>query len=200
MVSAGAGRRPAALAGASTRRPAGWPDRLVRRRDPARGRGAPSRPGRPPTRSGTSPARWTPRTSAHRTRRRPSSRRESERFLFYRGLGQAPLPVRFTSSSGGTLAVGRDEAHGSGHVFILRVEGGRGAYAYRPALSPGQTLTDVIPSMDGVAAARRVRRHGRRRPPPPPGRERPLRSRRPGRWSTPGGPATSGPRASAPCS
>jgi hypothetical protein len=75
---------------------------------------------------------------------------ESERFLFYRGLGQAPMPVRFTSASGGTLEVGRDEAHGAGHLFILRVEGGRGAYAYRPALKPGQTLTDVIPSMEGA--------------------------------------------------
>ena len=30
---------------------------------------------------------------------------QSEKFLFYRGLGRAPLPVRFTSAAGGALAV-----------------------------------------------------------------------------------------------
>src|SRR5206468_779091 len=62
---------------------------------------------------------------------------EDERFLFYRGLGRAPMPVRFTSDAGGTLSVGSDERHGAGHLFILRVEGGQGAYAYRPSLKPG---------------------------------------------------------------
>jgi hypothetical protein len=75
---------------------------------------------------------------------------ESERFLFYRGLGQAPMPVRFTSDSGGTLAVGRDQRHGASHLLILRVEGDRGAYAYRPGLEPGQSMTDVIPSMENA--------------------------------------------------
>jgi hypothetical protein len=53
---------------------------------------------------------------------------ESERFLFYRGLGEAPLR----------------------HVFLIRVEGGKGVYAYRPGLPPGGRATDVIPSMDGA--------------------------------------------------
>jgi hypothetical protein len=34
------------------------------------------------------------------------------------------------------------------HVFVLRVEGGRGAYSYRPALGRGEQATGVIPSMD----------------------------------------------------
>jgi hypothetical protein len=75
---------------------------------------------------------------------------ESDRFLFYRGLGRAPMPVRFTSDSGGTLSVGSDERHGAAHLFILRVEGSRGAYTYRPALEPGQALTEVIPSMENA--------------------------------------------------
>ncbi|HEV3122489.1 MAG TPA: hypothetical protein VGY53_11330, partial [Isosphaeraceae bacterium] len=33
------------------------------------------------------------------------------------------------------------------HVFILRVEGGKGAFSYRPALAPGETIRGVIPSL-----------------------------------------------------
>lgn len=80
-------------------------------------------------------------------RTREGTPTEADRFLFYRGLGQVPLPVRFTAEAGGTLRIGSDESHGARHLFILRVEGGRGAYAYRPALQPGESLVDIIPSM-----------------------------------------------------
>jgi hypothetical protein len=33
------------------------------------------------------------------------------------------------------------------HLFVVRVENGRGVYRYVPALSPGATLTGVIPSL-----------------------------------------------------
>jgi hypothetical protein len=77
-------------------------------------------------------------------------RSESERFLFYRGLGQARLPMRADVGAGGTLSLEREPRLGAGvrHVFILRVEQGRGAYVYRPALGPGERATGVIPSMD----------------------------------------------------
>jgi tetratricopeptide (TPR) repeat protein len=80
-------------------------------------------------------------------RTKPHSPTEAERFLFYRGLGRAPLPVSLTAEHGGTLAIGSDQPHGAAHVFILRVEGGRGAYTYRPALGPGERRTEVIPTM-----------------------------------------------------
>jgi hypothetical protein len=76
-------------------------------------------------------------------------RPEYERFLFYRGLGEAPLPVRLTAESGGTLESAPEARDGIRHVFLVRVEGGRGVYAYRPALRPGERATGVIPSMDG---------------------------------------------------
>jgi hypothetical protein len=72
---------------------------------------------------------------------------ETERFLFYRGLGRANLPVRLTASDGGTLSSDSSEPHGVRDVFILRVEGGRGSYVYLPALRPGDQRTGVIPSM-----------------------------------------------------
>ncbi|MEA2629868.1 MAG: hypothetical protein QOE66_87, partial [Chloroflexota bacterium] len=53
---------------------------------------------------------------------------ESERFLFYRGLGRAPLPLRLTAAGGGTLALDSGERHDVQHIFIVRVEGGRGVY------------------------------------------------------------------------
>ncbi len=77
--------------------------------------------------------------------------RNIERFLFYRGLGQARLPMRAEAAGGGTLSLERDATLGAGvrHVFILRVENGRGAYAYRPKLGPGEQASGVIPTMDG---------------------------------------------------
>ena len=79
-----------------------------------------------------------------------TERAEYEKFLFYRGLGQARLPVRADARRGGTLALDRDPTLGDGvrHVFVLRVEDGRGAFDYRPALRPGEEVAGAIPSMD----------------------------------------------------
>jgi hypothetical protein len=76
---------------------------------------------------------------------------EYERFLFYRGLGQAHLPLHADAGAGGTLSLERRSDLGEGvrHVFVLRVEGGRGAYAYRPTLAAGEQARGVIPTMDG---------------------------------------------------
>jgi hypothetical protein len=81
---------------------------------------------------------------------RTPGRNEYERFLFYRGLGRAPMPMRAHAGGGGTIALEGDAKLGAGvrHIFVLRVEGGRGAYAYRPALGPGEQATGVIPTMD----------------------------------------------------
>src|SRR4029077_12422010 len=75
---------------------------------------------------------------------------EYERFLFYRGLGDARLPLRLSSARGGSLTVDREPSLGDGirHVYVIRVENGRGVYRYRPGLRPGWTVSGVIPSMD----------------------------------------------------
>jgi hypothetical protein len=79
------------------------------------------------------------------------ARAEYERFLFYRGFGRAPLPLHATADGGGTLSLDDESRLGDGvkHVFVLRIEGGRGAYTYRPALGRGEQATGAIPSMDG---------------------------------------------------
>ncbi len=55
---------------------------------------------------------------------------EFEKFLFYRGLGEARLPLRLDSRQNGTLVLDRDATLGEGvrQVFVIRVENGRGAY------------------------------------------------------------------------
>ncbi len=81
---------------------------------------------------------------------RPAPAEEFEKFLFYRGLGDAPLPLHIQESGRGTLTLdsGLELGDGVRDIFVLRVENGRGAYSYRPALRPGQTVTGAIPSMD----------------------------------------------------
>jgi hypothetical protein len=37
-----------------------------------------------------------------------------------------------------------------GHLFVIRVEGGRGSYAYHPTLEPGDRLSGVIPGTSGA--------------------------------------------------
>ena len=77
---------------------------------------------------------------------------EYERFLFYRGLGEARLPLRLDARQGGTLSADREPTHGEGirHVFVLRVENGRGVYRYLPQLRPGELASSVIPAMDSA--------------------------------------------------
>jgi len=49
---------------------------------------------------------------------------EWERFLFYRGLGQAPLPLEMTPQDGGTLTASQALSAELQHVFIIRIEKG----------------------------------------------------------------------------
>ena len=81
---------------------------------------------------------------------------ETERYLFYRGLGGVPLPVRFSNDSGGTIGSEAAKGVGINHVFVIRVEDGRAAYAYRPELKSGEEITGVIPSMDQARPVKEV--------------------------------------------
>lgn len=77
-------------------------------------------------------------------------RAESDRFLFYRGLGRAKLPLQMTSEKEGTLVYSTNETDAVSHLFVLRVENGKGVYRYIPALAPGERVNDVIPTMKGA--------------------------------------------------
>jgi hypothetical protein len=76
-----------------------------------------------------------------------TARFEHERFLFYRGLGRATLPLEMTSESGGTLRLAEAGAVPLKHLFVIRVENGKAGYRYVPSLSVGETLNGVIPPL-----------------------------------------------------
>ena len=80
------------------------------------------------------------------TDKTPRAGEEWERFIFYRGLGEVPLPIDVRVAEGRVRAT-TTEGEGLQHVFILRVENGRGAYSYNAALRPDQALDEAIPSM-----------------------------------------------------
>jgi hypothetical protein len=74
---------------------------------------------------------------------------EWERFIFYRGLGEAPLPID-VSTAGRRITATATEPAGLRHLFILRVENGRGSYEYMSALAGGATLSRTLPPMDSA--------------------------------------------------
>jgi hypothetical protein len=73
-------------------------------------------------------------------------RSEVERFLFYRGLGQAKMPLGLAYAEGGTLTLPATTGFSLKHLFVLRVEKGHAAYRYLPELRSGDRLTGVLPS------------------------------------------------------
>jgi hypothetical protein len=86
---------------------------------------------------------------------RQATRKEWERFLFYRGLGEATLPLTASTSDGARLRCGSDLSEGVRHIYFLRVEHGRGAYRYLPSLGCGESIPHVVPEMDGAQAVER---------------------------------------------
>lgn len=78
---------------------------------------------------------------------RPGAPREWERFIFYRGLGEGPLPLDVNAAEG-SITARTDEGDGLRHLFILRVEQGRGTYEYVPSLERGMALDRAVPSMN----------------------------------------------------
>ena len=81
-----------------------------------------------------------------------SGAKQDERFLFYRGLGNAPLAVKITAQPGtpgddGGLSLKNDDARESiGAVFVLRVTADKAAFVVRPAgIAPGATLEESAP-------------------------------------------------------
>jgi len=86
---------------------------------------------------------------------RAGSSREWERFIFYRGLGEAPLPLDLSAADGGRLGCGSNLPEGLKHIYVLRVERGKGAYQYLPELKCGDRLDHVMPAMDHAVPVER---------------------------------------------
>jgi hypothetical protein len=81
------------------------------------------------------------------TGQRPNASSEAERFIFYRGLGQVPLPID-VRSTGERIEATTAEAAGLRHLFVVRIENGRGVYAYVPTLTPRARLEGAMPAID----------------------------------------------------
>ncbi len=123
---------------------------------------------------GTTRARSTRRSSRRSTRADEPATAEYERFLFYRGLGETRLPLRFDEGGKGTLTLDREPI----------------ARRRRPARlrPPGRERPRGLQLPPRLAA----RRTGRRRDPvdgqgPAPGRIHQGHRRRPGRAADRGG-------------
>jgi hypothetical protein len=76
-----------------------------------------------------------------------SAKQEYERFLFYRGLGSVEMPLQANAQGLGTAGLGGSAQEPVKHLFVLRVENGKGSYKYIPELRPGGSLEDIIPDM-----------------------------------------------------
>lgn len=73
---------------------------------------------------------------------------QHERFLFYRGLGNFPLPLTLTVGDGPTLTVTNDSALAVGRLFVVHVAADRGAFAeWGDGVSGGQSVTDPAPAL-----------------------------------------------------
>ncbi|HYQ43843.1 MAG TPA: hypothetical protein VER11_17805 [Polyangiaceae bacterium] len=78
---------------------------------------------------------------------------ESERFLFYRGLGEFDLPVKVQAKNAAQVTLSNGYAEPVGHVFLLNVSHEHGAFVARPeGIAPGVSLDETVPSLEGAAS------------------------------------------------
>jgi hypothetical protein len=86
---------------------------------------------------------------------------ESEKFLFYRGLGRFALPIRAVTEAGSRVTLfndGREAGDELRHLFVLHVEDGRGEFSYVPSIAAGQSVTVERPlSPDAPAVVDMIR-------------------------------------------
>jgi hypothetical protein len=96
-----------------------------------------------------------PDSNVVRTRARTAPRMgpvESEKFLFYRGLGTFDLPIQARVSAAGALALsnsGKEDLRG---LFVIQVENGRGAFREAPVVPAGGSAADVAPPLSSDSA------------------------------------------------
>jgi hypothetical protein len=79
-----------------------------------------------------------------------------EKFLFYRGLGNATMPATIKASDDpaghdGGLVIANGASAAIASVFIMRVDAAHGAFSLHPGgIAPGASLSEVAPSTDGA--------------------------------------------------
>jgi hypothetical protein len=84
---------------------------------------------------------------------------QEEKFLFYRGLGNSPLPAVVAAQAGpsgfdgGVTITNKDRVHPLGTAFVLRVGADKGAFEVHPeGVAPGAALDALAPSLDDASA------------------------------------------------
>jgi len=70
-----------------------------------------------------------------------NSQPEQEKFLFYRGAGNFPTPLRVTMKSEKAVTVTNTGTETLAHLFVLGVKGRAGNFVYIDELSPGTEMT-----------------------------------------------------------
>ena len=78
---------------------------------------------------------------------RQGSFKEWERFIFYRGLGEAKLPLDVRAIDDGRLTCDSASLDALTDIYVIRVEHGRGTYRYLPSLRCGDQIAHAIPAM-----------------------------------------------------
>jgi len=81
---------------------------------------------------------------------RQGNPKEWERFIFYRGLGEAALPIDVSVNEGARLSCNSVLNEGLRDVYVIRVENNKGAYRYLPSQRCSETIAQVTPTMDGA--------------------------------------------------
>ena len=76
---------------------------------------------------------------------------ESERFLFYRGLGDFDLPVTVRAEDAGKVTFTNGYSEPVAQVFLLNVNRDHGAFVAHPeGVASNAILTETAPSLDGA--------------------------------------------------
>ncbi len=68
---------------------------------------------------------------------------ETEKFLFYRGLGTFTIPIKVTFGAGSKVTIENGGDEPIRHLFLLHVTGGAGAFSYVPEV-PARGSTSVV--------------------------------------------------------
>ena len=89
----------------------------------------------------------------------PNSTTETEKFLFYRGVGtfQAPLKVTSDGPDAATLHLANTGAEPLGGLFVYEVRGSVARLGTVPALAPGETQTFAFPEKSEPAPLAKTR-------------------------------------------
>jgi hypothetical protein len=70
---------------------------------------------------------------------------ETEKFLFYRGVGSFDLPIRAQTETGSRLVLSNTGKSDLPSLFVLHVEGGRGEFSFVDGLRAGEKLETARP-------------------------------------------------------